>query len=128
MQSDTAMQVGDPKFLFPVSEKAWDVSFLSLVHRTTSQGGDEVSVSPAFEESTMKVLLSEALRLWADRKAGDDGRWESRLGEAMRDWKRRSKGRKEGVGLPRPGREGMERRRLLLLGEEMTEPCGFPGQ
>jgi hypothetical protein len=41
----------------------------------------------------------------------------------MRDWNRRSKGRKEGVGLSRPGREASEGRILLPPGEESTEPC-----
>ena len=41
--------------------------------------------------------------------------------EAIRDWKRRSKGRKEGVGEPKPGLEAVEGRKLLL-GEETTEP------
>lgn len=44
-----------------------------------------------------------------------------KLADEMRDWKRRSKGRNEGVGLLRPGREATEGR-TLLLGDEITEP------
>lgn len=39
----------------------------------------------------------------------------------MRDEKRRSKGRKEGLGLPMRGREANEGR-MLLPGEERMEP------
>ena len=39
----------------------------------------------------------------------------------MRDWNRLSKGRKEGVGLSRPGLEATDGR-MLLPGEERTEP------
>lgn len=40
--------------------------------------------------------------------------------EDNRDWKRRSKGLKDGVGLLRPGREATEGR-TLLPGEERAE-------
>lgn len=42
-------------------------------------------------------------------------------GEEMRDWNRRSKGRNEGVGLLKPGREATEGS-TLLPGEDMKEP------
>jgi hypothetical protein len=118
MLADTARHVGDPKFLFPASVKACPLSFRSFVHRTTSQGGEGVSVSPP---SSNSWLLTDTLRLWLPKKAGEDGRGERMDGEYMRDWNLRSKGRKDGVGLPRPGlfaRDGS----TLLLGEDMAEP------
>lgn len=60
MCADTAMHVGDPKFRLPTSENACPLSFLNLVHLTTSHGGDGVSVSPA---SKMIWLVMEAFRL-----------------------------------------------------------------
>jgi hypothetical protein len=42
--------------------------------------------------------------------------------EDIRDLNRRSKGRKEGVGELRPGREAMEGR-TLLPGDEIRDPC-----
>lgn len=63
----------------------------------------------------------ESFRPWRARNAGEDGRGERLLGEAMREEKRRSKGRKEGVGLPRRGLEANDGRRLLP-GEERTDP------
>lgn len=112
------MQVGDPKLRFPISENACPFSFFSLVHRTTSHGGDGVSVSL---ESSTSWLTKDALRLWPERKAGEAGFGERLLGVEMREEKRRSKGRKEGVGLPRRGREASDGR-MLLLGEDMIEP------
>lgn len=46
MWVETAMHVGEPKFRLPTSENADPLSFLSLVHLTTSHGGEGVSVSP----------------------------------------------------------------------------------
>jgi len=46
-----------------------------------------------------------------------------RDGLERRDWKRLSKGRKDGVGLPRPGREATDGNMLLPPGEESIEPC-----
>lgn len=80
--ADTARQVGEPKFLLPASEKTWPFNFLSFVHRTTSQGGDGVSVSPG---SNSNWLLNETFRLWLVRNAGEDGRGEERYGEKIRD-------------------------------------------
>jgi len=64
--------------------------------------------------------------------AGEDGRELLGLGlrykeEDSRDWNRRSKGRKEGVGESRPGREATEGS-TLLLGEERIESCENDGQ
>jgi hypothetical protein len=42
--------------------------------------------------------------------------------EEIRDWNRRSNGRKEGEGLLKPGREATDGR-MLLPGEEMKDPC-----
>ena len=118
----TAKQVGDPKFRRPDSEKTWPLSFFSFVHRTTSHGGVEVSASTW---SSRNCELSETLRLWPwlCMKAGDEGRetLEPGLKEDMRDWKRRSKGRREGTGELRPDREAMDGR-TLLPGEEKLEP------
>jgi hypothetical protein len=118
MEADTAMHVGEPKFLFPTSENAWPLSLFSFVHRTTSHGGEGVSVSPG---SSRNWLVMDMLLLWPEKKAGDDGRGERRLGDDIRDWNRRSKGRNEGVGLLRPCREATDGR-MLLLGDEITEP------
>lgn len=115
---ETATHVGDPKFRLPISEKACPFSFLSLVHRTTSHGGDGDSVSP---RSSTRLLMSESCLLWRERKAGEEGLGERLLGEAIREEKRRSKGRKEGVGLPRPGREASDGR-TLLPGEDIPDP------
>jgi hypothetical protein len=119
MVAETARQVGDPKFLLPASENTWPLSFFSFVHRTTSHGGDGVSVSPGSNNSW---LLSETFRLWPDMKAGEEGLGEERYGEEIRDWNLWSKGRKEGVGLDRPGRKAREGS-MLLPGEDITEPC-----
>lgn len=82
MESEIAIQVGEPKRRFPASEKACPLSFLSFVHRTTSHGGEGVSVSP---ESRKIWLLRDTFLLWPVRKAGDEGRGERADGEAMRD-------------------------------------------
>lgn len=117
IDAETAKHVGVPKFLLPASENVWLLSFFNLVHRTTSHGG-EVSVSAW---SRRKLEATETLRLWLCRKAGDDGLGLPGPDEDMRDWNRRSKGRKDGVGLLRPGREAMEGS-TLLPGEDMNEP------
>jgi hypothetical protein len=117
-EAETAMQVGEPKLRLPASENAWPLSFLSRVQRTTSHGGEGVSVSPGSEKSW---LLSETFLLWAVRNAGEDGRGVVEEGEAMRDLKRRSKGLKEGVGLLRPGREAIEGS-MLLPGDDINDP------
>lgn len=65
--------------------------------------------------------MSESCRLWRERNAGEEGLGERLLGEAMREEKRRSKGRKEGVGLPNPGLEASDGR-TLLPGEEIPDP------
>lgn len=112
------MQVGEPKLRLPASEKAWPLSFFNLVHRTTSHGGDGVSVS----SRSSSPELRDADRLWPERKAGEEDRGLfMKLAEEMRDWKRLSNGRKEGVGLLRPGREATDGS-TLLLGEDITEP------
>lgn len=82
IEADTARHVGDPKFLLPASEKAWLFNLRSFVHRTTSHGGEGVSVSPG---SSSNWLLTEAVRLWFPRNAGEDGRGERLYGEAIRD-------------------------------------------
>lgn len=69
----------------------------------------------------MKLEVIDAFRLWDPRKAGDAERGLS-VPVDIRDLKRRSKGRKEGFGLSRPGREATEGR-ILLPGEDMKEPC-----
>lgn len=53
------------------------------------------------------------------RKAGEEGRGLlARDDGVMRDLKRRSNGRKDGVGLFKPGRNG----RTLLPGDERNDP------
>jgi hypothetical protein len=110
IDADTNMHVGEPKLRLPASEKACPLSLFSLVHRTTSHGGVCDSTSAW---SSWKLELRDACRLWEERNAGDAERGLCMLGEEMRDWKRRSKGRNEGVGLLRPGREATEGRTLL---------------
>ena len=80
--AETARQVGEPKFLFPASEKAWPFSLFNFVHRTTSQGGDGVSVSPG---SSTNALAPDTVRLCPPRKAGEDGLDEEMLGDDIRD-------------------------------------------
>lgn len=82
INADTARQVGDPKLRRPASENAWPFIFFSLVHRTTSHGGEGVSVSVW---SKRKLELREILRLWAERKAGEDARGVLEDEEVMRD-------------------------------------------
>jgi hypothetical protein len=78
-----------------------------------------VSVSP---ESGNIWLLIEAFRECPLRKAGEEARGMFKTEVERRDWKRRSNGRKEGVGLSRPGREATEGNILLPPGDERTEP------
>ena len=119
IDAETARHVGDPKLRLPASEKACPFNFLSLVQRTTSQGGDCVSVS---DWSRTKLEVMEAFRLCEPKNAGDEGRELCEPGEEdIRDLKRRSKGRKDGFGLPAPGREAIEGR-ALLPGEDKKEP------
>jgi hypothetical protein len=122
MEADTTMHVGDPKLRRPASEKACPLSFFSLVHRTTSQGGDCVSVS---DWSRRKLELMDALRLCDPRNAGDEGLEPCAPGdeedEDIRDLKRRSKGRNDDVGLPPPARAAAEGK-TLLPGEDIKEP------
>ena len=56
--------------------------------------------------------------------AGDEARGIARVELDSRDWKRLSNGRKEGVGLSRPGLVATEGNMLLPPGEDSTEPCG----
>lgn len=95
MDADTAMQVGRPKFLLPISEKACPVIFLSFVHLTTSQGACGVSDSPA---SRIEWLTEDCLDRTL-RKAGEEARGEATGEEDRRAWNRRSNGLSEGVGL-----------------------------
>jgi hypothetical protein len=120
MEAETDIHVGTPKFRLPTSENACPFIFLSLVHRTTSHGGDGVSVSP---ESGSSWLVREGLRVFGLRKAGEEARGGVRVEDDRRDWKRLSKGRKDGVGLSRPGLEATEGSILLPPGEERKEPC-----
>ena len=71
MDAETARHVGEPKLRLPASEKAWPFNFLSLVHRTTSQGGDCVSVS---DWSRAKLEAMDVFRLCEPKYAGDEGR------------------------------------------------------
>lgn len=59
IEAETAKQVGVPKFRLPISENACPFNFFNFVHRTTSHGGEGVSVSPASES---RMLLIEAFR------------------------------------------------------------------
>lgn len=62
-------------------------------------------------------LTNEECREWIYPKYGEDVREPNgEDGEESRDWKRRSKGRWEGLGLGRSASR-------LLLGEERSEPC-----
>ncbi len=81
-----------------------------------------MSVSP---ESGSSWLVREGLRVWGLRKAGEEAWGGVKLYEERRDWNRLSKGRKEGVGLSRPGLEATEGSILLPPGEERAEPCVY---
>lgn len=117
IEAEIAIHVGEPKLRFPASENACPFNFWSLVHRTTSHGGEVVSVSL---ESRKNWLLIDACLLCPVRKAGEEGRGDSIEGVEIRDWNRRSNGRNEGVGLPSPGREARDGT-LLLPGEDIIE-------
>lgn len=78
-----------------------------------------MSVSPASGNSW---LLREKVRSRLVRYAGDKERGEAIRGAPeSRDWKRLSKGRNEGVGLPIPGRDATEGK-MLLPGEDNMDP------
>jgi len=79
-------------------------------------------VSP---ESGTIWLLIEACREWPWRNAGEEDRDGLREELESRDWKRLSNGRKEGVGLSRPGLEAREGNILLPPGEDTREPCNM---
>lgn len=154
------MQVGDPKLRLADSEKDWPDSFVSFVQRTTSHGGEDDSVLPPITDEALDWswywLVSELLRLCVRlklRSPGEDGRpvGESRpllllpLGEAMRDWKRWSKGRNDGLEPRNPKRDRLPDEGNTLLppkdetmelrfeadesGTEINEsPPGLPGR
>lgn len=78
-----------------------------------------MSVSPG---SSSNWLVTEVVRLWPARKAGEDGRGD-RYGEDIRDWNLRSKGLNDGVGLLKPGLEANDGSTLLLgEAEDIKEP------
>lgn len=68
-------------------------------------------------------LLIEVCREWPLGKAGEEARDRVYVELERRDWKRRSKGRKEGLGLSRPGLDATEGSKLLPAGEDIKEPC-----
>jgi hypothetical protein len=119
IDADTDIHVGTPKLRLPTSEKACPFIFFSLVHRTTSHGGDGVSVS---SESGRNWLLKETFREWLLRKAGEEARGGVRVELERRDWKRLSNGRNDGVGLSRPGLEATDGNTLLPPGEDRADP------
>jgi hypothetical protein len=53
---------------------------------------------------------------------GEAGRGIERVELERRDWNLLSKGRKDGVGLSRPGRDAIDGRMLLPPGDDNTEP------
>jgi hypothetical protein len=114
---DTARQVGRPKLRFPISENACPVIFRNFVHRTTSQGPWSGSVSVSGVGETWLVI--EDCRECRCAKNGEPD-LDTLCGEDdSRDWKRRSNGRRAGLGLT----SGDPRRaRALLLKEDGTEP------
>ena len=119
IDADTDIHVGTPKLRLPTSEKACPFIFFSFVHRTTSHGGDGVSVSP---ESGKNWLFKETFREWLLRKAGEEARGGVRVELERRDWKRLSNGRNDGVGLSRPGLEATDGNTLLPPGEDRADP------
>ena len=122
IDADTAIHVGTPKLRLPTSENACPFIFFNFVHCTASHGGDGVSVSP---ESGTLWLLIEPWREWLLRR-GDEVRGIVSEELEKRDWKRLSKGRKEGVGLSRPGLEATDGNNTLLPpGEDKIEPYGM---
>lgn len=77
-----------------------------------------MSVSP---ESGTIWLLIEACREETLRK-GEEARGREYVALERRDWKRLSNGRKEGVGLSRPGLDATDGNILLPPREDMREP------
>lgn len=102
----------------PASEKACPFSFLSFVHRTTSHGGDGLSKSP--ESGAIWLLIEGCLE--EDLRNGEEARGRENAALEMRDWKRLSNGRKDGLGLSRPCRDAKEGSMPLPPGDDMNEP------
>lgn len=124
IEAETDIQVGTPKLRFPSSENACPFIFLSFVHLITSHGGDGVSVSLG---SSGIWLLMELCLPWFLRYAGvgEAGRGMESVELERRDWNRLSNGRKEGVGLSRPGLDAMDGNMLLPPGEDNIEPYTY---
>lgn len=113
----TAKHDGCPKFLLPTSENAWPVIFRSFVQRTASQGPwGSASMSGVPGDSR---LVRDDFREWMWDRNGEDGRKPPTDEVDNRDWKRRSKGLCDGLGL---GRGELRNANALLLNEEGSEP------
>ncbi len=98
IKADTTIHVGEPKFRLPISEKTWLVIFFNLIHLITSQGACGESISLW----TGKYWLArDDRRELLSRKAGESARGVAPGDESRRAWNRRSKGRKDGLGLAR---------------------------
>ena len=121
IDADTDIHVGMPKLRLPTSENACPFIFFNFVHRTTSQGGALVSVSPG---SRSNWLLREARREFPVMNDGEEARGILSEGDESLDWNRLSKGRKDGVGLWRPALEATDGNIPLPPGDDNTDPCG----
>ena len=99
MLVEMTTQVGRPKFLFPISEKAWPVIFRRRVHRITSQGAEPVSSSAGAPAPGNAKLAIDECREWLARNAGDVARGELKGDDESLDWNLRSKGRCAPLGL-----------------------------
>ena len=119
IDADTAIHVVVPKLRLPTSENACPLSFFNFVHRTTSQGGDGVSVSPA---SCSIWLLIETCRECGLMKPGELERGTFKDDMERREENRRSNGRNDGVGLSRPGLDATDGNIPLPAGEDKIEP------
>lgn len=113
--AETVIHVGVPKLLLPASENIWLLIFLSLVHRTTSQGAEGRS-SPSMPPSS-SLLPTDEFRERSPSRVGDSG---DGVDGCNREENRRSNGRNEGEG----ENEGEKRAATPLpTSEEVTEPC-----
>jgi hypothetical protein len=122
--AETVMHVGVPKLRLPASENIWLLIFLSLVHRTTSQGAERLSNPPMPTSSSL--LPTDEFRERTPSSEGDRAREEGDnawlgLDGCNRDENRRSKGLKEGEGEKED--ENRDPAALPASEEEAMEPC-----
>jgi len=117
MDVETARHVGRPKLRFPISENACPVIFRSFVHRTTSHGLWDGSLSDSgVGESWLAI---DDCREWRWARNGEPCLEALSGDDDSRDWKRRSNGRWAGLGL---ARGELRNASALLLWEDGMDP------